>query len=116
MVDRVQLHHEFGTRPLKRWCTESAYGPFSEHVTFGRLADGRWFCHVTRQPQGAWVYPATDDGERQALEHCERWMAESEQRFVPTPAVYDGFGQPADGRQWVKQGSNWVLPEGVEGD
>lgn len=111
MVERVHLHLEHGKVRLRRWRTETAYGPETQTIEYGRLSDERFYSDSTRDPGGAHVYPATDQGEAAALRHTHRRMRESGQRFVPIPARFDEHDQPADGLPWIKCGSEWVLPE-----
>lgn len=116
MVERVQLYEQHGKQRLRRWRTVRAYGSDSEHVEYGRLADGRWYSDSTRDMGGAHIYPATEQGERAALEHCYQRMRDTGREYVPVPAGYDATGEPTDDLPWERRGSDWVLPEPETGD
>lgn len=76
----MDLTWQFGVERLCRWTTGDPYGPFATTITFGRLADGRWFVHCAGRKarrrdkqEGACVYSATDRGRRLALDTARRW-------------------------------------------
>lgn len=108
-MERVDLAHQDGVDRRRRWLTGKAYWQ-ERRVTFGRLADGRWFAEDSKDPGGAFVFDG-DAGERLALRYAYRLMEASGASWRPIPAAYDGRGNPADGLPWVASGHSWKLAE-----
>jgi hypothetical protein len=85
-------------------------------VSFGRLADGRWYAELAGSrnqfedaDQGAHVFAATEGGRTLALRLAYRWMRDAGGTWRPTPAAYNSRGEPVDGLPWVSRGSEWFL-------
>ena len=111
MVDRVDLTRVYGTERQRRWRQGSAQEWDASTVTFGRLADGRWFAERTgAQAPGdgdAFVFSADDQGRELALRLAYGWMRGGS--YEPIPAAYGADGKPMDGLPWVRVGSGWQL-------
>jgi hypothetical protein len=103
-VERINLDHQFGLERLSRWRSHGSSSSWCRFVTVGRLADGRWFAHLTRTPDGAFVFDGAQ-GEDLARRLAADWMAGHE--WTPIPATFGADGQPADGGSWVRSGSEW---------
>jgi hypothetical protein len=103
-VERVDLDRQFGVVRLSRWRSHGSSSSRCRFVTVGRLADGRWFAHLSRERGGAFVFDA-EQGEDLARRLAADWMAGHE--WLPTPAAFGADGQPADGVAWVRSGSEW---------
>jgi hypothetical protein len=117
-MDRVDLTGQFGTDRQRCWRSGWAEGPFVTTVTFGKLADGRWFADRRGREGdsddhrfGACVYAATDLGRTLALRMAYRWMRTSSSCWKAEPATFDTERRPADGLPWVRRGGEWVLQE-----
>jgi hypothetical protein len=111
-VDVVDLTRAYGVDRQRAWRTGDTETYRAGHVVFGKLADGRWFAErrgYQIHDGGAFVFDATEKGKTLALRLAYRWMSDG-QRWLPTPAVYDGEEKPVDGLPWVRRGSVWVLP------
>jgi hypothetical protein len=107
-VDRVQLHHEFGLDRRRRWRNGATASSQVVFVSVGRLADGRWWTHRTRDADGAYVFGPGERGEQLALRTAQRMMDDGKS-WLPTVAVYGPDGEPADGLPWVRRGGEWFL-------
>lgn len=114
-MERVDLVWENGVDRQRRWVSGATQGWNHASVTFGRLADGRWFAHRTSpQARGdhlAYVFGAGEQDEQLALRLAYRWMSEGEWR--PWPAAFGPDGQPLDGLPWMRRGSDWILNDGT---
>lgn len=108
-MERVQLHLVHGTDPQRRWRNAATGASQLVHVTFGRLADGRWYADRTREPGGAYVFDNSQNGEALARQLAYRWMSEAGGRWWATPAAYDSRAEPVDGLPWVRRGGEWYL-------
>jgi hypothetical protein len=111
-VDRVQLHLEFGVDRQRRWRDRATTASNARFVTFGRLADGRWYAD-RHDYDGAFVFDADEQGRTLALRLAYRWMREAGGRWWATPAAYDNRSQPVDGLPWVRRGGEWHLEDGT---
>ncbi|SNY29121.1 hypothetical protein [Paractinoplanes atraurantiacus] len=114
-MERVDLAHVHGTDRQRHWVRGGAQTWDRTSVTFGKLADGRWFAvrlgHGAHGDTDAYVYGADDQGHLLALRLAYSWMREGEWR--PEPAAYGSDGQPIDdGLPWVKRGGSWFLDKG----
>lgn len=109
-MERVDLTHEYGVDARRAWRDRATAASNARRVTFGRLADGRWFASRSGEP-GAYVFGADDQGETLALRLAYRWMRDAGGRWWPTPAAYDGRAEPVDGLPWVRRGGEWHLEE-----
>ncbi len=97
--ERLDIVHEFGKRPLRRWRAGVLNGWNAKHVTIGRLGDGRWYVDVT----GQMAYATGDQGEAEAL--LGRVLARDVWR--PVPARFGPDQEPCDGREWRRVGQDW---------
>lgn len=111
-MDRVDLTHEYGVDRQRAWRDRATAASNLQRVTFGRLADGRWFAD-RRERGGAYVFTADDQGETLALRLAYRWMREAGGRWWAAPAAYDNRGEPVDGLPWVRRGGEWHLEDGT---
>lgn len=115
-MERVDLVHEFGKLPLRRWAHGGQQSYRSTTVSIGRLADGRWYAErhgsqadVDDRQQGACVFADDDRGEVLAGRLAERWMDGDGWR--PVPAQFGPDAKPSDGLAWVRRGADWFLDE-----
>jgi hypothetical protein len=92
---------------VRAWRSNGAGHWQYRKVSYGTCSRG-WFVHRIGQAwSGAWLVP----DERAACELIEKWMhgAENQDRtWIPTPAAYDAFEQPADGLPWLRSGGQWL--------
>jgi hypothetical protein len=103
-VERVDLDRQFGVVRLSRWRSHGSSSSRCRFVTVGRLADGRWFAHQSRERGGAFVFDA-EQGEDLARRLAADWMTGHE--WIPIPAVFGPDALPADGGAWVRRGADW---------
>lgn len=109
-MERVDLAHVYGTDRQRAWRTAGPYWQ-ERRVEFGRLGDGRWYANDSRDPGGAYVFDADELGEQLALRFAYRRMRQEGGDWLPTPAAYDGHGNPTDGLPWKASGRHWYLAE-----
>ena len=109
-MDRVDLAQVHGTDRQRKW-RRGGQTWRSASVTFGRLADGRWFAARTGPDasgdEDAYVYDDTGQGRTLALRLAYRWLRDG--GWHPVPATLGPDGQPVDGLPWVRRGGEWVL-------
>lgn len=115
-MERVDLTWEYGTERQRKWGFGSPGGWEYSAVSFGRLADGRWFAQrygrqadVDDRQQGGCVFGTDEQAEQLALRLAYSWMSEGD--WWAMPASFDGFGRPDDGLPWVRIGQRWKLPD-----
>lgn len=101
-TDGVRRKTAFATvgEPHYRYCRVAVgelpgFRFFAERV--GRTAAGR---------PGAVAYAFYS--EEQAVRLADRWITDG-RRWERVPAVWDGFGKPADEAVWHQVGNRWVL-------
>ena len=111
-MERVDLTHQYGVDRQRQWRDRATTAPNVRVVTFGRLQDGRWFAHLSGEPDGAHVFGADERGRDLALRLAYRWIRKAGGRWWPTPAAYDNRGEPVDGLPWVRRGGEWFLDGG----
>lgn len=115
-MERVDLARQYGTDRQRRWRRGGAQTWSTTSVTYGRLADCRWFaerCGQGADPDdkalGACVFDAGALGEQLALRLAYSWMRDGDWR--PEPAALDSDGRPVDGLPWVRRGGAWFLEQ-----
>jgi hypothetical protein len=97
---RRKIAHATVGEPHFRYC----------RVAVGELTDRRFFAErVGMTAQGkpgsaAYVFYS----EEQAIRLADRWIMDG-RRWERVPAVWDGFGKPADEAVWHQVGNRWVL-------
>lgn len=111
-MERVDLTHEYGIDRQRAWRDRATAASNAQRVTFGRLADGRWFADC-RDRDGAYVFGTDEQARELALRLAYRWMEESDRRWSATPAAYDARGEPTDGLPWVRRGGEWHVEDGT---
>jgi hypothetical protein len=111
-VDRVDLTWQFGIDRRRRWRNSASQSWGLTYVSFGRLADGRWYAARSRDPDGAYVFADDGQGEELALRTAKRLMADAGGSWIATPAAFDHRGNPTDGLPWVASGGEWTLGGG----
>jgi hypothetical protein len=105
VVERVELHTVLaGVVRVRAWACGHDGASDYRRVEVGHLADGRWWVRDSRQSGGAYVVGA----ERAARDLAAGWMSAGGS-WRPTPARFDGHGQPADGLEWYRTGGTWLL-------
>lgn len=112
-MERVDLAYEYGVDRQRAWRDDSSQSAFLTVVSFGRLANGRWYAQRRGwaadgddRRLGACVFGADAKGKTLALRLAYSWMREGQ--WWPRPAAFDA-GVPADGLPWVRRGGEWVL-------
>jgi hypothetical protein len=103
-VERVDLDRQFGVVRLSRWRSHGSSSSRCRFVTVGRLADGRWFAHLSRERGGAFVFDAEQGEDLARRLAATGWPGTSGSR---SPAAFGPDGLPADGGSWVRSGSEW---------
>jgi hypothetical protein len=99
-TERLNVSVIYEKKRLRRWRIGRLNTHTERHLTFGRLADERWWVQLSGQPL-AWVYAY----ERDACDHIDRILAKGE--WLPVPAEYGPDGMPADGGSWQPAGQTW---------
>jgi hypothetical protein len=112
VVDRIDLMREYGVDAQRRWRNKGTAAANMTFVTFGKLADGRWYANRSDDKAGAYVFSADELGHTLALRLAYRWMRNEGGRWWATPASYGPGGtEPADGLPWVRRGGEWHLEQ-----
>jgi hypothetical protein len=113
-VERVDLRWQHGTDRHRRWRRGGSQSWATTSITFGRLADGRWFAYRSGhgadrddRQQGACVFGVDEQARTLALRLAYSWMREGEWR--PVPASFGPDARPSDGLRWVRRGADWFL-------
>lgn len=116
-MERVDLAHVHGTDRQRRWRQGGVQHWSTTTVTFGQLADGRWFAERTGRgadaddhQRGACVFGSDDQARELALRLAYSWMREGE--WSPVPAAFGPDGEPVDGLPWRSAGGRWFLEGG----
>lgn len=110
-MDRVQLGLEHGVQRQRKWRDRGSQASGLITVTFGRLADGRWWAAWSRDHDGAYVFAERE----RALRLAYRWMRDSGRRWWPMPAAFGPDQRPVDGLPWVRRGGEWFLERDARG-
>jgi hypothetical protein len=108
VVERIDLDRQYGKKPVLRWRSHSSASSACRFVTLGRLGDGRWYAHATRDNGGAYVFDGAQ-GEQLARRLAADWMAGHD--WIALPAAFGADAKPTDGGSWVKRGGEWLPAE-----
>lgn len=111
-MDLVNLTHVHGVDRQRCWRNGPSQSYAARTVTFGRLADGRWWADMRGygiHGDQAYVYGSSDRDRERALRLAYRWMRETGGQWLPTPAAFGPDGRPTDRLPWVKRGGEWFF-------
>lgn len=109
-MERINLDELAGVVRVRAWATGAPASWKYAEVAVGTIpAEGypdgvRWWASRAGQRwSGAWLA----DDERQACEAADSWMRRRGGEWRPTPARFDGSGNPTEG-EWHRSGGTWL--------